>query len=82
MKFDAEDMGFTDECYVTLWSDGTGVFVWEGESAKINWKINGNKIEITDRDTDSEIYEMIYSEEGNLMIDADGSGYLVFVRDE
>ena len=69
-----------DENYFTLWSDGTGIFVWEGDSAKLNWSLEGNVIHLTDRDSDEEIFDVIYTQDGSLAIEAE-DGYLVFTRD-
>ncbi len=81
MQFTAEDLEMpVDENYFTLWSDGTGIFVWEGDSAKLNWSLEGNVIHLTDRDSDEEIFDVIYTQDGSLAIEAE-DGYLVFTRD-
>ena len=65
MQFTAEDLEMpVDENYFTLWSDGTGIFVWEGDSAKLNWSLEGNVIHLTDRDSDEEIFDVIYTQDG------------------
>lgn len=82
MKWDIEELGMDKEDnYITLWSDNTGVLVLGGDSAQINWEYADGKVIITDRDSDTEYYELIVLDEDRLAIDADGS-YLVFERDK
>ena len=82
MDYDLSLIGMSaEDNYITLWSDGTGIIVLEGISAKINWSYDGTNLVISDRDTDGEApYTLIVQDKDTILLDAE-SAYFVYKRD-
>lgn len=82
MDYDLSLIGMSaEDNYITLWSDGTGIIVLEGNSVKINWSYDGTELVISDRDTDGEApYTLIVQDKDTILLDAE-SAYFVYKRD-